>query len=75
MLMVGDAPGDHKAATANKALFFPINPGTEEQSWKRLHTEGLDRFFAGTFAGSYQQELLDEFNRCLPSKPPWKVEG
>ena len=26
-LMIGDAPGDHKAAVANHALFFPINPG------------------------------------------------
>ena len=74
MLMIGDAPGDHKAAAANKALFFPINPGAEEQSWQRLYSEGLDRFFAGTFAGSYQQELLDEFDRYLPSEPPWRVE-
>jgi phosphoglycolate phosphatase-like HAD superfamily hydrolase len=72
MLMIGDAPGDHKAAEANKALFFPINPGAEEQSWQRLYLEGLDRFFSGTFAGQYQQELLDEFHRHLPSDPPWK---
>jgi len=72
ILMIGDAPGDHKAAEANKALFFPINPGAEEQSWQRLHDEGLDRFFSGTFAGQYQQELLDEFHRYLPSEPPWK---
>ena len=71
MLMIGDAPGDHKAALANNALFFPINPGSEEQSWQRLYTEGLDRFFTGTFAGQYQRELLDEFNRYLPSEPPW----
>lgn len=74
LLMIGDAPGDHKAAVANNALFFPINPGAEEQSWQRLHSEGLDKFFAGTFVGSYQQELLDEFHRYLPSEPPWKVE-
>ena len=71
MLMIGDAPGDHAAAVANNALFFPINPGAEEQSWQRLFTEGLDRFFAGAFAGAYQQELIDEFNRYLPSEPPW----
>ena len=72
MLMIGDAPGDHSAAVANRALFFPVNPGAEEQSWQRLYTEGLDRFFAGTFAGTYQQELIDEFNRYLPSEPPWR---
>jgi len=74
-LMVGDAPGDHKAAVANHALFFPINPGDEEASWRRLYEEGLDRFLAGTFAGEYQQELLDEFDRYLPEKPPWLVEA
>jgi phosphoglycolate phosphatase-like HAD superfamily hydrolase len=30
ILMIGDAPGDHKAAKANAALFFPIVPGREE---------------------------------------------
>ena len=34
MLMIGDAPGDYKAAKANNALFFPIIPGHEEGSWK-----------------------------------------
>ena len=37
--MVGDAPGDLKAAKANKALFYPINPGSEDASWKRFHDE------------------------------------
>jgi phosphoglycolate phosphatase-like HAD superfamily hydrolase len=73
ILMIGDAPGDHQAAVANRALFFPINPGVEEQSWQRLFEEGLDRFFAGTFAGTYQQALLDEFDRSLPSEPPWQT--
>jgi phosphoglycolate phosphatase-like HAD superfamily hydrolase len=71
-LMIGDAPGDQKAAIANHALFFPINPGAEETSWRRLYEEGIDRFFAGTFAGEYQQKLLDEFDKCLPQHPPWE---
>src|SRR5215207_6813143 len=33
ILMVGDAPGDQKAAKSNGALFFPIVPGREEASW------------------------------------------
>jgi phosphoglycolate phosphatase-like HAD superfamily hydrolase len=74
-LMIGDAPGDYKAATANQALFFPVNPGAEEASWRRLHEEGIDRFLSGTFDSSYQQELLDEFDRYLPERPPWVVEG
>jgi phosphoglycolate phosphatase-like HAD superfamily hydrolase len=73
-LMIGDAPGDHKAAVANQCLFFPINPGAEEASWRRLHDEGIRRFFDGTFAGAYQQLLLDEFDTFLPERPPWRVE-
>jgi phosphoglycolate phosphatase-like HAD superfamily hydrolase len=73
-LMLGDAPGDYKAAMANNCLFFPINPGNEEASWVQLLEEGIDRFFDGTFAGEYQQQLLDEFNKYLPSAPPWPVD-
>lgn len=72
-LMIGDAPGDFAAAQANDCLFFPINPGDEETSWRRLADEGVERFFAGSFAGDYQQELLDAFDACLPEEPPWPV--
>lgn len=71
ILMIGDAPGDFKAAKANGALFYPIVPGQEENSWKRFYEEGLDRFFAGTFAGSYEAELIREFDGNLPENPPW----
>jgi phosphoglycolate phosphatase-like HAD superfamily hydrolase len=72
-LMIGDAPGDYQAAVANHALYFPVNPGAEEASWRRLLDEGIDRFLAGTFIGQYQQDLLAEFDRYLPSRPPWPV--
>ncbi len=73
MLMIGDAPGDYKAAKANNALFFPINPGEEEKSWELLDSEGLERFFDGTFAGAYQEHLIEIFNGFLPAQPPWDV--
>jgi phosphoglycolate phosphatase-like HAD superfamily hydrolase len=72
-LMVGDAPGDQRAAEANGVLFFPIMPGAEDQSWRRLFDEGIDRFFEGSFAGDYQNRLLEEFDRCLPADPPWRM--
>jgi len=72
ILMVGDAPGDQKAAEANGALFYPINPGHEDLSWKRFHEEALDKFFAGEFAGAYQASLIAEFEQYLPETPPWK---
>lgn len=70
-LMIGDAPGDFKAAKSNSALFFPINPGAEEESWKRLHGEALDKFFSGTYAGEYEARLVKEFDACLPENPRW----
>lgn len=72
ILMIGDAPGDMKAARANNALFFPVNPGAEEASWKRLHDEALAKFFDGSYAGSYEAALIEEFNAYLPETPPWK---
>ncbi len=70
-LMIGDAPGDFDAADANGVLFFPIIPGSEERSWQRLVDEGLAHFFAGTFAGKFQDELVAEFNQALPKDPDW----
>jgi phosphoglycolate phosphatase-like HAD superfamily hydrolase len=72
-LMIGDAPGDYKAAAANQCLFYPIIPGQEAESWERLQREGLERFFAGSFAGAYQAQLLSEFDAALPDLPPWPV--
>jgi phosphoglycolate phosphatase-like HAD superfamily hydrolase len=71
ILMIGDAPGDLKAAQANGVLFYPIIPGSEEQSWNRFRDEGLDRFFAGTYAGDFQDDLLAAFDTALPEQPPW----
>ncbi|MCG8641995.1 MAG: hypothetical protein MI862_19890, partial [Desulfobacterales bacterium] len=71
ILMIGDAPGDMKAAKGNDALFYPINPGHEEASWKRFFDEGLSKFFAGTFKGSYEEGLIEEFNGYLPESPSW----
>ena len=72
ILMIGDAPGDLEAVRANKALFYPINPGAEEASWRRLYEEALARFFGGTYAGEYESSLIGEFEACLPEKAPWE---
>ncbi len=72
MLMIGDAPGDLAAARANGALFFPINPGHEEEAWQRLRDEGIGRFFDRTFAGDYETALIADFEKLLPETPPWK---
>jgi len=71
VLLVGDAPSDQRAAKANNALFYPVNPGGEEASWKRFHDEALGRFFKGQYAGAYERKLIAEFDSRLPEKPPW----
>ena len=73
ILMVGDAPGDMKAAKANDALFYPINPGGEEDSWKRFYEEAFDKFMSGEYAGAYEEKMIAEFDACLPELPPWEV--
>jgi phosphoglycolate phosphatase-like HAD superfamily hydrolase len=75
VLMVGDAAGDRAAAAETGALFFPILPGRETQSWEEFRSEGLPRFFEGQFAGEYETKLLDRFDACLPETPPWEVAG
>lgn len=72
VLMIGDAPGDMKAARANKALFFPINPGYEQESWQRFFEEGLHKFLSLEFAGDYEANLIAEFEQFMPEVPPWK---
>ena len=71
ILMLGDAPGDRKAAEAVGACFFPILPGRELESWKRLHDEGFARFLDGRFKGAYEDALKAEFATMLPDTPPW----
>jgi hypothetical protein len=70
--MIGDAPGDMKAAKANDALFYPINPGHEAASWQRFYEEAAAKFLAGEYAGEYEAAVIAEFEAVLPDTPPWK---
>lgn len=72
ILMIGDAPGDLQAARSVGALFYPINPGHEDESWQRFYEEAVHRFLAGTYAGEYEATLIAEFDKLLPEVPPWK---
>jgi phosphoglycolate phosphatase-like HAD superfamily hydrolase len=74
ILMVGDALGDWEAARHAGAMFYPIDPGCEDESWQRFFEEGLPRFFAGEFAGEYMDAQLARFLKLLPERPPWKVD-
>lgn len=72
ILMIGDAPGDLKAARDAKALFFPIDPGRENASWECFAKEAYRRFLEGTYGGGYEKGKIEEFQALLPDTPPWK---
>jgi len=72
ILMIGDALGDLRAAQANQALFYPVNPGHEEESWDRFVREAGPKFLAGEYTKEYEASLLAEFNKLLPATPPWQ---
>ncbi len=55
------------------SLYYPINPGKEKESWIRFTDEALPKFLDGTFAGSYQQSIIEEFESYLPSEVPWET--
>ena len=72
VVMIGDAPGDLQAAKVNSALFYPINPGMEEVSWKTFLDEASDKVFEGTYTREYESEIIADFEKLLPDTPPWK---
>ena len=71
VLMIGDAPGDRKAAEANGVLFYPICPDAEAQSWAEFGA-ALDAVLDGTYAGGMQQEKIAHFETLLPEKAAWE---
>ena len=75
ILMIGDAFSDCRAAKSVDACFYPILPGEEESSWKRLQDEALDHFFARKYQGIYEEELIGELKKRLPEHPPWELKG
>ena len=72
ILMIGDAPGDMRAAQDVGALFYPINPSAEEESWQRFFEEVADKFLNQEYEGDYEARVIAEFEQYLPDTPPWK---
>ena len=72
ILIIGDAPGDLEAAVKNEALFYPINPGREPESWERFYKEAFELFLEGSYRGGYEKKLLRDFFALLPARPPWQ---
>lgn len=71
VLMIGDAPGDRDAAHANGALFYPICPDREAQSWADF-PKSMEAFLNGTYAGEMEAANIAYFETLLPDEPSWK---
>lgn len=65
VLMIGDAPGDKKAAESNGVLYYPILVRQENKSWDIFLTEALPKFLEETYEGSYQEQQNQKFEENL----------
>lgn len=65
VLMIGDAPGDKKAAESNGVLYYPILVRQENKSWDIFITEALPKFLEETYEGSYQEQQNQKFEENL----------
>jgi len=72
ILIIGDAPGDLKAAQNINALFYPILPSKEQESWSEFNKVGYKHFIEHSYDGEYQASKINKFKSTLKSEPPWK---
>ena len=73
ILIIGDAPGDLKAAQNINALFFPILPLKENESWDEFNRNAHKHFFNNSYLGSYQTNQIDQFELSLSINPSWEI--
>ncbi|MBQ6595209.1 MAG: HAD family hydrolase [Clostridia bacterium] len=75
VLMIGDAPGDHRAALDAGALFYPILADREEESWRLAEETVAEQFRSGTYAETGMGPALERFRQTLLAEPPWPEIG
>jgi len=71
ILIIGDAIGDLQAAKNINALFFPILPLQEEESWSEFNKVGYKHFLNNSYVGQYQNNQIKTFESVLNIDPPW----
>ena len=72
ILIIGDAPGDLRAAQNINGLFFPILPLAEEESWNEFNEVGYKNFINNSYIGKYQDHQIKIFQSKLDIAPPWE---
>lgn len=73
VMMIGDSPGDRRAAQTSGARFYPIIPAREQRSWQRFDAEILDLFSSGRYSNELENRLSAEFDAALSTAPPWQA--
>lgn len=71
ILMLGDGNGDLEAVKKNNGLFYPINPGSEQEDWDSL-LDAFKHFTDNKFSGDFENKLLKRFENSLLKTPPWE---
>lgn len=61
VIMIGDAPGDIKAAEDNNVWCYPIVVGKEASSWKKFKDEVLPALTEGTLTPDIQKSWIKEY--------------
>lgn len=74
VMMIGDALGDLEAAEDNGVYFYPVNPGSEEESWEKFYKKDYKKFINGNYTRNYEKKLIGKFRSFLPTEKPWNQE-
>ncbi|MBE5983633.1 MAG: HAD family hydrolase [Paenibacillaceae bacterium] len=64
VIMIGDAPGDEKAASENHVLFYPILVKQEAKSWNEFIEHAFGKFLQQDFRDDsiyYKKKFYDNF--------------
>lgn len=68
ILMIGDAPGDLKAAETNGIRFYPIIYDDEDNCWSELRTNWLNKFINNKISETDINKLKQNFLKTLGDK-------
>ena len=73
ILIIGDSPGDLTAAKNIDALFYPILPSSEYESWNVFNTQYCRQFLNGNYEGKIEKDQINAFESTLEKGPPWAI--
>lgn len=65
VIMIGDAPGDIKAAEENEVWCYPIIVGKEAESWKKFKDEVFPALIEGKITQTEQDTWIAEYYSVL----------